>query len=775
MKLPPSSPYGNLLLANFAHPTELLARGRPLGVRNLLFAPFAPLSDNLPRDVPLLPHAQLGHPSVDRRPAPPARAFPPGPSGVGAADYLDLSAAPDSGPVGGRLQQFTRAWESITSDGWVLATVSLGYSLEFTSTPPSNPVLRPTPVPTEYPKRESLESEIEALLQKRAIRPVPTKSWGRGFTSTFFLTPKKEPGAWRPIINLRPLNRFIRPKKFRMETIKSVIQSLSLPAWASSIDLKDAYLHVPIHPRDFEYLRFFYNGRLFEFTALPFGLSTSPRVFTRIAKTVAAFLRRNGVQIYQYLDDWLIVGGSHREALSATRQTCQLASRLGFIINREKSNLSPSQLPTYLGAVLDLRRGIVSPTPLRIDNLIECTALLAAAKEAPAHAWLRLLGLMASMVDLVPFCRLQMRPLQLLLLSFFRPKSDSLDLSVPVTDVVRPCLDWWLYRPNLEQGLPFQLPRPEVTITTDASRLGWGASMPPHHASGVWDLHFQGCHINVLELQAVFNALCHFRPFVSGKHVLVRSDNSTVVAYINHQGGTRSPRLCLLTRDLYLWAWDHHVSLQAIHIPGVDNSIADALSRGKIRPTEWSLHRGVAEHLFAEIEKPNIDLFASAENAQLPVFCTRFHDPRAWASDALQISWEGMSAYAFPPISLVSRVLCKLEREPCRLLLIAPFWPRQHWFPRLIRLLAGIPITLPSRPDLLLQPKSGFLHPDPDNLHLTCWPLSSDPSVRQAFLRKLQTWPLEAGAAQPETSTAAGFDILLPGAQGGIWIQPRPL
>jgi hypothetical protein len=145
-------------------------------------------------------------------------------------------------------------------------------------------------------------------------------------------------------------------------------------------------------------------------------------------------------------------------------------------------------------------------------------------------------------------------------------------------------------------------------------------------------LHFQGCHINVLELQAVFNALHHFRPFVSGKHVLVRLDNSTVVAYINRQGMC-SPRLCLLTRDLYLWAWDNHISLQAVHIPGVDNSIADAPSRGKIRLTEWSLHRGVSEHLFAEIPKPNIDLFASAENAQLPVFCTTFHDPRAWALD----------------------------------------------------------------------------------------------------------------------------------------------
>ena len=97
-----------------------------------------------------------------------------------------------------------------------------------------------------------------------------------------------------------------------------------------------------------------------------------------------------------------------------------------------------------------------------------------------------------------------------------------------------------------------------------------------------------------------------------------------------HTSTTRaahSPHLCLLMRELYVWSWDHYVSLLVVHISGVDNSIADALSRGKILPKEWPLHRGVAEHLFAETEKPNIELFVSAKNAQLPVFCTRFCEP----------------------------------------------------------------------------------------------------------------------------------------------------
>ena len=79
-----------------------------------------------------------------------------------------------------------------------------------------------------------------------------------------------------------------------------------------------------------------------------FGLSTLPQVFTHIAKTVAAFLCRNGIQIYLYLDDWLIVGDSREKALSVTRLTRALTSRLGFIINRKKSSLTPSSQPTQV-------------------------------------------------------------------------------------------------------------------------------------------------------------------------------------------------------------------------------------------------------------------------------------------------------------------------------------------------------------------------------------------------------------------------------------------
>ena len=248
-------------------------------------------------------------------------------------------------------------------------------------------------------------------------------------------------------------------------------------------------------------------------------------------------------------------------------------------------------------------------------------------------------------------------------------------------------------------------------------------------------------------------ALHHFRAEVAGRSVLVQSDNTTVVAYINRQGGTRSPQLCYLSWEMFHWLIRNKVDLRATHVPGVENSLADALSRGKVTPTEWSLNKVITSRIFLILGCPHIDMFASALNNQLPVFCSRYPHPQAWAMDALSIEWKNMFAYAFPPISILPTVIGKVARDEYKILLIAPFWPRQPWFPRLVRLLVGTPLVLPDRQDLLLQPQSRYCHPAPGDLHLTCWPLSSVHSEQQAFLKTLQPWPQRDVALRHGRST----------------------
>ena len=200
-----------------------------------------------------------------------------------------------------------------------------------------------------------------------------------------------------------------------METLSTVLQTLSQGWWATSLDLKDAYLHVPIHANHQMFLQFIYQNITYQFRCLPFGLSTAPRVFTRITKVLAAALRRQHVRLYIYLDDCRLIAGPSRAAiLQALSKTIQLTLELGFIINAEKPSLIPSQNPMFLGARLDMTSGRATPSIDRCTALEECVHLFLSSASLPARVWLRLLGFMASLVDIVPWCRMHMHPLQLL-------------------------------------------------------------------------------------------------------------------------------------------------------------------------------------------------------------------------------------------------------------------------------------------------------------------------------------------------------------------------
>ena len=104
---------------------------------------------------------------------------------------------------------------------------------------------------------------------------------------------------------------------------------------------------------------------------------------------------------------------------------------------------------------------------------------------------------------------------------------------------------------------------------------------------------------------------------MSGCHVLIRTDNTATMYYINKQGGLVSPTLDALARELTLWCDSRLESIRASHVAGRQNSGADLLSRGKYRYDDWSLHPGVARQIFQRYGSPEVDLFASEENAKL--------------------------------------------------------------------------------------------------------------------------------------------------------------
>ncbi|KAI5086595.1 NACHT, LRR and PYD domains-containing protein 12-like, partial [Silurus meridionalis] len=159
-------------------------------------------------------------------------------------------------------------------------------------------------------------------------------------------------------------------------------------------------------------------------------------------------------------------------------------------------------------------------------------------------------------------------------------------------------------------------------------------------------------HINCLEMMAVFLGLQHFLPGLRDRHVLVRTDNTAVVSYINHQGGLRSRPLYKLARAVLLWSQDRFLSLRAIYIPGRLNVRADALSRQGPRPGEWRLHPEVVELVWRRFYRAQVDLFATQETSHCPLWFSLSH-PAPLGLDAMVQSWPRLRLYAFPPIALL--------------------------------------------------------------------------------------------------------------------------
>ena len=600
-----------------------------------------------------------------------------------------------------------------------------GYRIPFLCDPPLSRA--PISLLSYHPssiKGVALRDCSQALVAKSAVELAPLPSLG--FYSRLFMVWKTS-GSWRPVIDLSTLNLFVDVAHFRMETIQSVLLSVRQGDWMASIDLKEAYLQIPVHPDSRRFLRFVALDRVYQFSALCFGLSTAPQVFSRVMAPVSAILHSWGIRMTRYLDDWLVQSSSREALLHDLQVVLNLCRELGIVVNPSKSHLVPSQVVQYLGVVIDFR---ASPSSERVSKLFSTADVFLSCVAPPASTWLRLLGILSSLAHLVPGGRLRVRSLQLCL----HQQWDREDLSalIPWSPLCRRDLQWWLDRPRLSLGVSLVQVSPDLDFWSDASDVGWGAHLGSLTASGLWDQEQAALSINARELLAVREGLHHFLPSLQGMAVSVFCDNSTAVSYLRKEGVARSPFLNALAQEILRLTESHSIRLLPQFIPGSLNVLADSLSRPHQLPhTEWSLHPEVFRSL-SRLWPVQIDLFATSANRQCCLFFSPFRDPLAAGTDAFLQCWDGLQAYAFPPWSILPKVLAKLRVSPgLKLTLIAPYWPQRPWFVDLLHLSLAPPVALPLRRDLLRLPQSRCLYQGLPRLRLHAWRLSGDLLGRQ--------------------------------------------
>ncbi|CAG2235415.1 unnamed protein product [Mytilus edulis] len=590
-------------------------------------------------------------------------------------------------PVGGRLTHFLKKWISITSDCWVLSVIRGGLTLQFKEQPPLSPVPIPLSNTQDPQKFLLLSTEVETLLTKRAVEEVPVSSIDPGFYSRLFLVSKKT-GGMRPVIDLSILNSYMIIPHFKMETNRSIRASILPGMWTTSLDLTDAYFHVPVCHSYRKFLRFVWNKRVYQFRALPFGLSTAPLAFTKLMQVAIAHLHSQAIQIHSYLDDSLIKELSPEKLYLNTDVVIRLLLSLGFLISWKKSDLIPSQDFIFLGEHYLTHQCIVRPPQEKFQNLCSKIHLFLSQKTVTARQFSQLLGLLNSLADVVPLGRLHIRPLQFYLHQHWLPATQNWEFPVPIIhQELCPHLVWWTSQANVLRGQLLSSPVPNQTLFTDASNLGWGAYLEGLSVSGVWTPDLLKEHINILEMKAVLLALSHFQSLLQNKSLVLATDNTTVVAYLRNQGGTHCYELYLLAREILLLCNQLHLQIVVRHVPGKLNVLADALSR-TLTPvnTEWELLQSVFQAITLQWGSPHVDLFATSLNYKIQVFMSPVPDPKAYAVDCMSVPWDGMFAYAFPPFRFLSQVLRKISAEQGLIILIAPAWPKQAWFPDLLHL-----------------------------------------------------------------------------------------
>ena len=272
------------------------------------------------------------------------------------------------------------------------------------------------------------------------------------------------------------------------------------------------------------------------------------------------------------------------------------------------------------------------------------------------------------------------------------------------------------------------IPRPQYPTLYRYLKRRFGPSLRTNSSKGLWSVQEKRLHINILELKAVSLALQRFKDQCQNQTVLVATDNSTVVAYINKQGGSHSAEMCTLLWKIMTWYHHYHITLKAGHIPGCLNVMADLLSRSnQMQSTVWSLHPQVFKQIFHKWFTPHVDLFTTHLNHRLPLYVSPIPDPKAWDIDTLNLNCMGLTAYAYPPTALHHRVI-QIRQCHCLIIVIAPGWPGMPWFWDLVQLSTEIPLQLPVSTSLLKQSHLHVFHSNLQHLNLHAWCLGVDNS-----------------------------------------------
>ena len=389
------------------------------------------------------------------------------------------------------------------------------------------------------------------------------------------------------------LNDLISKEKFSLTYTKideaiQIIQNYGQKSWLCKTDLSDAFKQVPVHPKYWAFQGIKWRNQYYFYTRLVFGSRSSPKIFDNLSRAIVWIAKHKyGIdQVLHLLYDFLTID---RPSFNAHRTMALLT----LILNKLKipyslkKTMGPLYVLEYLGLILDTLLMQCRLPADKLDRMIKTVAEYLDKKECTKREMLSLCGSLSFATRVIPIAKSFMFRLFKVAHS-----KKNLDATVTISKTAKGDLVMWQHFLSHWNGISLFIDNDETTspsmhLFTDASGFGHGGIFGNSWFYGefpedVLKRLTKKASIAFKELYPIVIAAVLFGKSWSRKRIVLHCDNKGVVGIVK-KGYSKSEDIMRLMRRLTLVAAYNSFSLTIEHVKGMDNKIADCISRFKFQ------------------------------------------------------------------------------------------------------------------------------------------------------------------------------------------------
>ena len=530
-------------------------------------------------------------------------------------------------------------------------------------------------------------------------------------------------------------------------------------------------------PEHSNFLCFLWNGSLYRFLTLCFGIKNAPFIFHRVGRAIILHFNSLGIRLIIYLDDILVLGRTPGQCVRDAQIFVDTLVKLGFHFKIGKCVLKPSQEFFFLGFIWNTVTMQVHLPEEKLLTIHMLSLEILSKKKVQVLALQRIMGLISSTRPAVPLAKCRSRGIQRMILDLYNGTEKSAKKYVTPSKWAIEDLTWWsvLQSTGCSQTFRTVPVWKSIRLATDAMDYAVGSVLQGeifYMELSEEDIQRNIAHKEWLAFEmTILRKLDMLRNQVVTWHV----DNQVVRAVWLKEGSTRDLWLCKRVIKLRLLLQEQNTVVVPVYIKSAQHIHADYVSRNKRLP-DWHLSHEIAMKIFQLWGWPEIDLMATQESTQVQRYFSALEDSKATGIDALVKDWNQFSlAYVFPPPVMMELILnrifqCSPETD---FIVISPWKPKAQWFSKMLHLTNIPPVRLPVSTETVVDLAGSTCvprTPSGGKIKFVAWKLSGGGGLSlDNCPLGLAAWYSRAGREQLRKITDWASDIIPTFAKGMNW------